>query len=239
MFPFPLLVLSTSFTVYALSQAAICTSSSGPLPRVKDCREIAEAVALLSRLPGENEKKAWGRNLPNTDISQRIPKVFWISGRGPRTCAIHVDVDAYDPLAVDEFRLSDVAAAGEEVINQCLLPPRRKVGLVYPAGPLTSVHAKVRFSEMTHSSSTPGTLDPPLPGNMSFSQKEKDRADLGNLVQIVRTDSPFNLGVFNQSDVQTFALPAKGETLQVATVNSAVLISLNAHALSNVTALES
>ena len=87
--------------------------------------------------------KAWGRRLPTTDDTQKVPKLFWIGGRGPVTCAVHVDVDDYDPIAVDNFRLSDVAAAAEDVIAQCLIP-KGKVGLAYPAGPDGYVHAKVR-----------------------------------------------------------------------------------------------
>ena len=86
--------------------------------------------------------RAWGRRLPTTADTQKVPKVFWISGRGPTTCAVHVDVDAYHPWAVDDFRLSDVAAAGEQVVAQCLIA-RGKIGLAYPAGMDGHVYAKV------------------------------------------------------------------------------------------------
>lgn len=138
--------------------------------------------------------KAWGRRLPTTFDTQKVPKVFWISGRGPTTCAVHVDVDAYDLWAVDDFRLADVASAGEEVVAQCL-SPRRMVGLAYPAGPDGLVHAK-----------------------------------------IVRTDSPFDLESFNQSDVQSFALPGAMEILQVATVDPALSILIGFHPVANATA---
>ena len=94
-------------------------------------------------MPYENRMMAWGRELPTSLDTQQVPKVFWISGRGPTTCAIHVDVDAYSPFAVDSFRLSDVASAAEEVIAQCLIP-KRKVGLAYPVGVDGHVYAKVR-----------------------------------------------------------------------------------------------
>lgn len=143
MFRFPLLLLYASFTIYTHSQAAICMDPRGPLPTIKDCEDIAEAVTYLSRLPGENDKKAWGRQLPTTPDTEKLPKVFWISGRGPITCAINVDVDGYDTLAVDDFRVSDVASAAKNVIAECLVP-RRKVGLAYPAGADGHVHARVR-----------------------------------------------------------------------------------------------
>lgn len=143
MFQFPLLLLYASFTILKYSQAAICTNSRGPLPTVKDCKDIVEAVTYLSSLPGENVRKAWGRQLPTTYHTEKLPKVFWISGRGPITCAINVDVDAYDTWAVEDFRVSDVASAAKGVVDECLVP-RRKVGLAYPAGADGLVHARVR-----------------------------------------------------------------------------------------------
>lgn len=140
---FSFLLLCTSFTIYALSQAAICTPARGLLPTVGDCKDLIDAIAWLSRMPDENNMKAWSRRLPTTLDTQKVPKVFWISGRGPTTCEVRVDVDSYDLFAVDDFRLADVASAGEEVVAQCL-SPRRMVGLAYPAGPDGHVHAKVR-----------------------------------------------------------------------------------------------
>lgn len=143
MFRFSLLLLFASFTIFTLSQAAICTAAPGLLPTMSDCNDLIEAIDSLSRLPGENTMRAWGRRLPTTLDTQKVPKVFWIAGRGPTTCAIHVDVDAYNPWAVDDFRLADVAAAGQEVVTQCLIG-KGKVGLAYPAGIDGHVHAKVR-----------------------------------------------------------------------------------------------
>ncbi len=143
MFRISLLLLSAWFSIYKLSQAAICTAARGPLPTVKDCTDLTDAIKWLSSLPNENNVKAWGRRLPTTLDTQKVPKVFWISGRGPTTCAVHVDVDSYDLWAVDNFTLSDVASAGQEVVAQCL-SAKSKVGLAYPAGPDGEVHAKVR-----------------------------------------------------------------------------------------------
>lgn len=156
---FTFLVLFASFTLYAASWAAICTSARSILPIIRDCQDITEAVSLLSRIPGENTMKAWGRQLPTTPDTEKVPKVFWISGRGPTTCAIHMDVDAYDTWAVDFFRLSDVASAADEVISQCLVA-KSKVGLAYPAGLDGRVHAKVKTFEGRpfYSIRNPGTL---------------------------------------------------------------------------------
>ena len=58
---------------------------------------------------------------------------------------------------------------------------------------------------------------------------------MGNCVQVVRTDLPFELESFNKSSVQRFALPGKLETLLVATVLPATLISVASHPNSNMT----
>ena len=143
MFRISFLLLSASFTIYTLSRAAICYAAPSLLPTVKDCTDLIDAISWLSSLPNENNMKAWGRRLPSTLDTQKVPKVFWISGRGPTTCAVHVDTDPSDLWAVDDFRLSDVASAGEEVVAQCL-SAKSKIGLAYPAGPDGEVHAKVR-----------------------------------------------------------------------------------------------
>ena len=139
---FSFLFLFASFTIFTHSRAAICTAAPGLLPTIGDCNDLIDAISWLSRLPGENNMKAWGRRLPTTLDTQKVPKVFWISGRGPTTCAVHVDVDSYDLWAVDNFRLADVASAGEEVVAQCL-SAKSKIGLAYPAGADGHVHAKV------------------------------------------------------------------------------------------------
>ena len=143
MFRSPLLLLLICFTIVTHAEAAICISARRLLPTVSDCTDIAEAVSGLARLPGENVMKVWGRGLPSTHDTQHVPKVFWLPGRGPTSCAIHVDVDEYSPFAADSFRLSDVASAAEEVIAQCLVP-KRKVGLAYPLGVDGHVYVRVR-----------------------------------------------------------------------------------------------
>lgn len=46
---------------------------------------------------------------------------------------------------------------------------------------------------------------------------------------------PFELEAFNQSSLQRFAIPGTRDALQVATVDPAMLISLDVHPASNVT----
>ena len=51
----------------------------------------------------------------------------------------------------------------------------------------------------------------------------------------MRTDAPFELASFNQSDVQSFAVPGSVERLQAATVEPAMLMMLGVHPVSNAT----
>lgn len=60
-----------------------------------------------------------------------------------------------------------------------------------------------------------------------------EKANLKNAIQIQRTDSPFELGSFNHSDVQRFAVTGGEETLLVATINPARSISLISSPISN------
>lgn len=126
-----LILLPLMFVPHVVSKGIRCTDAKGPLPTIKHCNELTEAIDMLSRLPGENNMRAWGRRLPTTDLTQNLPKVFWIAGRGPTTCAVHVDVDEDDYFAVDDFRVRSVGMAAGRVVAQCLVA-RGKIGLAYP-----------------------------------------------------------------------------------------------------------
>lgn len=52
----------------------------------------------------------------------------------------------------------------------------------------------------------------------------------------MRTDSPFELSSVNHTDVQKYAVPGTKETLLVATIPPAALISLSSYLEPNVTA---
>ena len=133
-----LFFLSSLCTV---AQCLRCISPPGALPTLPDCRDLTNAIAYVSRLPGENVRKSWGRRLPETPDTVNLPRVYWLSGRGPSTCAVHVDVSADDYLAVDEFRLRSVGVAAERVVAQCLLR-LSQIGFSYPS-PSHHVYAKI------------------------------------------------------------------------------------------------
>ena len=108
-----------------------CYHARSALPILLHCEELAEAIDYLSRRPGENDIMAWGRRLPTTRHTQKLPKVYWISGRGPSTCAIHIDVNPTDYFAVDSFNQSRVASCASRVVQQCLAQ-QGLLGLDYP-----------------------------------------------------------------------------------------------------------
>jgi len=133
MLQIPTLLFAVLFSVYVPSRSMECLLPRGALPTVRDCQDLTDAIAYLARFPGENNPKTWGRRLPSTTDTQNLPKIYWIVGRGPTTCAVHVDVNADDVFAIDTFRLSTVGLAAERVVSRCLVG-ERKIGLEYPSG---------------------------------------------------------------------------------------------------------
>ena len=135
-----LFFLSSFCTV---AQCLSCISPPGALPTFPDCQDLTNAIAYVSHIPGKNVRKSWGRGLPDTPDTVKLPKVYWLSGggRGPTTCAVHVDVSADDYLAVDEFKLRSVGAAAERVVAQCLLR-LSEIGFSY-ASPSQHVYVKI------------------------------------------------------------------------------------------------
>lgn len=110
-----------------------CFHARSALPNISHCQELTNAIAWLSRMPGENNVRAWGRRLPTTAETQELPKVYFIDGPAiSTTCTVKVDVDRTDSFAVDSFRLSDVAAASARVVDECLVG-QRLIGLDYPS----------------------------------------------------------------------------------------------------------
>lgn len=129
------------WSICTVARCLRCIPPPGALPTLPDCRDLTNAIASVSRLPGENIVKAWGRHLPETSDTVNLPRVYWVSGRGPTTCAVHVDVSADDYFAVDEFRLRSVGVAAERVVAQCLLR-LNQIGFSYPS-PSRHVYAKI------------------------------------------------------------------------------------------------
>ena len=59
----PVLFLVTLSLLCASCRCLECLYPRSALPTVRDCEDLTEAIAYLSRLPGENVPKMWGRHL--------------------------------------------------------------------------------------------------------------------------------------------------------------------------------
>ena len=92
----------------------------GPLPVPAHCQILVNGLAYASTLPDGKVFKDWGRGLPNTATTMKLPKVFWLSRRGPSTCALDLDVIPSDLSAVENFTLKDVATVAERILSVCL-----------------------------------------------------------------------------------------------------------------------
>ena len=118
----PLLLL---FSHTCLSQ--LCYRPPNLLPLMRDCKELTEAIAEASLIPSENLPFTWGRALPNEGDQRHLPKIYWLVGPGPKTCAAHLDALDSAPNAQSTFRLRSVGFVVEAVVSKCLAR-QRKVG---------------------------------------------------------------------------------------------------------------
>ena len=113
------------------------------LPIPAHCRDLATAILYASFKPLGNDPKSWGRGLPTTPDTERLPKLYWLVDRpyGPSTCALLVDTIPLDPFAVETFRLRTVGIAAERIIGTCLMG-RSQVGSE-PMGKTKGVEASL------------------------------------------------------------------------------------------------
>ena len=112
-------LLTITFYLYSTSSALECYT--GSLPHLPDCQILVAAVYQLSDLPGQNDPKEYGRTMQSDRYSEKIPKVYYLSGPENYNCALYIDVELPDFYAVDTFRLSDLARAANTVYSVCLV----------------------------------------------------------------------------------------------------------------------
>ena len=63
--------------------------------------------------------KEWGRKLNNTADTRSLPKLYWVTGAGPKTCGVEVDVDPLIPDATDMLSLYDIGFGAGQVVVKC------------------------------------------------------------------------------------------------------------------------
>ncbi|KAL8722662.1 MAG: hypothetical protein Q9225_000894 [Loekoesia sp. 1 TL-2023] len=118
----------------------------GQLPILAHCDDLVAALFYGSRLPHQDDAKTWGRGLPSDLHTESLPKLYWLAGRGPQTCAINLDADPLHPDARETFRLRAVAIGAARIEEVCL-KNRREIGRDH-LGPTGLVVAKLVRSEV-------------------------------------------------------------------------------------------
>ena len=129
MLSFQEFLLTITFCLYSASSALECYS--GILPDLADCQILIGALYDLSRMPGQNDPKEYGRTMESSIYSEKIPKVFYLSGPEDYNCALFVDVEITDYYAIDTFRIQDLAWAANAVFAVCLVTEGRLGQYVY------------------------------------------------------------------------------------------------------------
>lgn len=115
------------------------------LPIPAHCRDLAGALTYAASLPRGNDLKKWGRSLPSAGATENLPKIYWLAGRGPTTCAVELDAVPTNPDAVEEFGLKVVAEAAAMIVNICVYGQSR-VGNE-TLGPTKGVVAELRRTD--------------------------------------------------------------------------------------------
>ena len=101
--------------------AITCTPNPGPPPLTPHCIELVTKLLILARRPGASIPKRWGRSLENTATTVHLPKTFYVTGDGPRTCGVVVDAVFEDVVVEEWMTVVSVAYAAERILRGCLL----------------------------------------------------------------------------------------------------------------------
>ncbi|KAL8779903.1 MAG: hypothetical protein Q9213_006725 [Squamulea squamosa] len=99
---------------------AIVGLIGGQLPILAHCEDLVRAMFYGSYLPPNNKVKTWGQGLHSDEMTESLPKVYWLAGRGPATCVLDLNADPRYPFAREAFTLRDVAIKGEHITTACL-----------------------------------------------------------------------------------------------------------------------
>ncbi|KAL8943258.1 MAG: hypothetical protein Q9216_001169 [Gyalolechia sp. 2 TL-2023] len=150
-------------------------SQGSQLPIMAHCDDLVAALFYASHLPRHDNIQIWGRGLPSDVYTESLPKVYWLGGRGPQTCAIDLDADPLHPDARETFRLRAVGFAGARIEELCL-KSRRQLGRDQ-LGPTGHVIAKLVRSDL------PRLL------RMTRGAKALTIPGLGQLVEAARTNN--------------------------------------------------
>ena len=112
-----LILLSSTHPTLAVT----CTPNPRLPPLVPHCIELVSKLLLYSRRPGASIPKRWGRSLDNTATTVHLPKEFWITGDGPRTCGVIVDAIFHDSAITEMLTVAAIAYAADRILKSCLV----------------------------------------------------------------------------------------------------------------------
>lgn len=132
---------------YSFSLNCYPPPEGGQLPIMDSCHDLVTALMYASRLPYLNDPIQWSRNLPSDEgrHTEKLPKLYWLAGRGPQTCALNLDADPGHLDATETFRLRAIGIAAARIVDICL-GNRRQIGRDH-LGPTGRVIAKIERSD--------------------------------------------------------------------------------------------
>ena len=170
--------------ILAFSSSLDCypPSRGSQLPIVAHCDHLVGALFYASRLPAHDGAVTWGRGLPSDAHTESLPKIYWLAGRGPQTCALNLDADPLHPDTRETFRLRAVAIAAGRVTELCL-KNRAQLGRDN-LGPRGQVVGKIVRT------------DSPIKLPIIRGAKGLDIPGIGELIEASRTDN----GTFDDTE---------------------------------------
>ena len=126
---YPFFQLAALFSLYSPSLSVQCYDAPIALPGYGDCNVLLQGILYLSRLPGENLPKQWGRNLTTGLNVEHLPKLYWLDGPEKYDCGIRVD--GISQYATETFKVEAIYYSGSRLVLHCLAM-RRQLGIDWP-----------------------------------------------------------------------------------------------------------
>ncbi|KAL2041327.1 hypothetical protein N7G274_005709 [Stereocaulon virgatum] len=125
----PIFLLAALFSLSWPCLSVECYNAPAALPSYRDCHVLLDGILYLSRLPGENRPKEWGRNLTTGLGVEHLPKLYWLDGPERYNCGIRID--GISQYATEIFRVDAVYYSGSRLVLHCLAI-QRQLGVDWP-----------------------------------------------------------------------------------------------------------
>jgi hypothetical protein len=125
----PIFLLAALFSLSSPCLSTECYNAPAALPSYRDCHTLLDGILYLSRLPGQNRPKEWGRNLTTGLNAERLPKLYWLDGPERYNCGIRLD--GISQYASEIFKVIAVYYSGNRLVLHCLAM-QRQLGVDWP-----------------------------------------------------------------------------------------------------------